>query len=477
MRRHWNRKPDRAGWIQRHLSLVRQSSQWMRRHLGRDGLMPLLILGLGALFFLDHIHWQLASDDLAWLQGGTPTVFDRYRYLPRLAFAGLNRLWGPNMTAALTMTFLVHSLNSWLLYRLGRKLLNDRTGALAAAGVLMINPITLSTLTWISCFSYVLGTFFALLALLLACRSAEAGNRSGHWAATGGLLALGAGLLCTHEVLFLPLIFLILGWRQGNLRRGLILAVLGTALAGGVNAWIYNFEQYGVEASRLLSFDFALAYTSSVLSSGLVLAFAYPLSFATRTLGFLQMSFAEPVRWGLTALALFGGILALHRNRDGRLILLSLSFVAMITPYILRLYLTPDTVNYHPSYALSGRVFYLPFTVVALALGWVASALYRRIRRRRLARFVWLAPLAAYGYALWFYTPADFLGLSVVLQGLPYAVPPRWNPYTSTQPAWSLFPVLSALGAMAWLSWEKRKARPARPGTRPLAQESSGHPL
>lgn len=476
MRTPWSKNPDRAGWLRRHLSLSSQSSQWMRRRLGRDGLIPLLILGLGALFFLDHIHWQLASDDLVWLQGGTPTVFDRYRYLPRLAFAGLNRLWGPNMAAALTMTFLVHSLNSWLLYRLGRKLLDDQDAALTAAAVLMINPITLSTLTWISCFSYVLGTFFALVSLLLSWKSAKAGNRSGYWAATGGLLALGAGLLCTHEVLFLPLVFLILGWRQGNLRRGLILAVLGTALAGGVNAWVYHFDQYGVEASRLLSLDFALAYTSSVLSSGLVLAFAYPLSFATRTLDFLQASFAEPVRWGLTALALVGGILAFHRKRDGRLITLSLSFMAMITPYILRLYLTPDTVNYHPSYALSGRVFYLPFTVVALALGWVASALYHRFRRHRLARFVWFAPLVAYGHALWFYTPADFLGLSVVLQDLAQAVPPRWNPYTSTQPAWSLFPVLSALGAMAWLLWEKRKARPVSPGIRPRERGTS-HPL
>lgn len=452
-------KPKRVGSRRQFHSIMDQPTQWIHRQLRTDGLILLLILGLGLIFFLDHVHWQLASDDIAWLQGGTPTVFDRYRYLPRLFFTGLDRLWGPNMAPALTMTFLFHSLNAWLINCLGHKLLKDRVSALIAAAVLMINPITLSTLTWISCFSYVLGTSFALLALLLFWRSSGARDRDRFWSAVGALLAFGAGLLCTHEIFFLPLIFLSLAWYQGNLRHGMILGAVGTALAGGVNAWIYHFEQYGIEASRLFSFDFALAYTSSALSSGLALAFAYLLSFMTRTLGFLQVSFIEPVRWGMTALALVGGILSFCRNRDRRLVILFISFVVMITPYILRLYLTPDTVNYHPSYALSGRVFYLPFTLVALALGWAISTLCRCIQGRRLARFAWLIPLIAYGHALWLYKPADFLGLNVTLQDLPQAVPPRWNPYMNPHPAWSLLAGLSVLGVVAWPWWKKVKAR------------------
>jgi hypothetical protein len=411
---------------------------------GRDHLILLFLFVLGLGFFVYNANLQLASDDIAWLEGEAPTVFDQYRKIPRLFFVSLRALFGPSAVAALAMIVLFHSLNALLVYHLGKTLLGDSLAALVGVAVFLINPITLSTLTWISCFSYVQGTTLALLALFAFCRASQSSARlCSLWSAVA-LLCFGVGLFCSHEVFFLPAVFLVLGWLQMEFKRGLVLFLVGMAFALLVNLLVYDFGRYGVDAARLFSLDFALAYVSSGLSSGLALSLAYPLSYFVNPLGFLRICFSEPLRWGLTAVVLGAGAFC-RNDRASRLSLaLLFSYLALITPYVFRLYLTPDTVNYHISYALSGRVFYLPFVVVALALGRLVSGLYRPIRGRRWAWLVFLLPAVAYVHAFWLYDRADFLGLNVV-RGLAQQAPPRWNPYVDQQPAWVLLAGLAVI--------------------------------
>lgn len=430
----------------------------LRTGLGLEHLILLLLLLLGLVFFAQDANLQLASDDLAWLQGEAPTVFDQYRTIPRLFFVSLHALFGPSAIAALVMIIAFHLLNAWLVYRLGKTLLQDSLAALIAVAVFLINPITLSTLTWISCFSYVQGTTLALLALSAFCRVSGSSSRMRLLWSAAALICFGAGLFCSHEVFFLPAVFLVVGWLRGEFRWGMALFLLGMACALLVNLYVYDFGRHGVEASRLFSLEFGLAYLSSSLSSGLALGLAYPLSFFAKPLDFLRVCFSEPVRWGLTTAMLAVGIAFYRNDRAWRLNLaLLLTFLACITPYFIRLFLTPDTVNYHISYALSGRVFYLAFVVIALGLGRLVSWLYRPIEGRRGAWAVWLVPALAYGHALWLYDRVDFLGLSVA-RGFFQQVPPRWNPYVSQQPAWLLLAGLAMILGYAWRSM--RIARP-----------------
>ena len=412
----------------------------------RSNLALLALVLLALLLFLFKANLQIADDDAVWLQGRAPTVFDQYRHIPRLSFITLNALFGASAPAALALIFATHALNGLLLYLLARRWLAGEVAALAAAGVLLVNPITLNTLTWISCLSYVQGTTLALLALLAFWRAGEeAGGRRLAWAA-GALAAYLAGLFCCHELFFLPILFPVLGWQRRELRLGAALLVLGLALAGLVNALVYQFGRYGVEAGRLLSLDFALAYASSALSTGLALALAYPLSFFVRTVGLLQFLFAEPLRWIVTAAVVLVAAWGWGRWRRGPWRLaasLVAAFVVLVTPYVIRLYLTPDTVNYHISYVLSGRVFYLAFVAVALALGGAIARLSRPLWPRRGARALLLLPLAAFLHALWLYDRADFLGLNVVHGAGSTAAPPRWNPYLHQHPAYALLPLLA----------------------------------
>jgi hypothetical protein len=176
---------------------------------------------------------------------------------------------------------------------------------------------------------------------------------------------------------------------------------------------------------------------------------------------FLQLCFTEPLRWGMTLVLLGGGILLFKSNRTWRLrLVLAFSFIAFITPYIIRLYLTPDSVNYDISYVLSGRVFYLPFTILALAWGGLVASVYERpvMKESKLAGFLPVLSAAAYAYALFaLYTAADFMGLDV-LHGSSQILPPPWNPYAGNHPAWFIGSAL-VVATVATLRWFGPKAR------------------
>jgi hypothetical protein len=134
--------------------------------------------------------------------------------------------------------------------------------------------------------------------------------------------------------------------------------------------------------------------------------------------------------------------LANRTSKDWRLaVVLALYFMALIAPYVIRLYLTPATVNFDIRYVLSGRVFYLPFAIVALAAGIIAARLYRPLQEQPWSWLLLLLPLAAYVHTLWAFDAADTPAWEVLLGDAQPSIPPRWNPYAAQQPLWLLLSV------------------------------------
>jgi hypothetical protein len=430
--------------------------------LSRDEVVFVLflfVLGLG--FFVRNAHLELALDDIGWLKGETPTVFDQYRYIPRFFFASLYTLFGPNAIAALIMIFSFHTLNTLLVYRLCQKLTGNLAASRVAACVFMVNPITLATLTWISCFSYVLGTSLALASLLAFWKSiAEISDSPLLWWGVA-LACYVAALFCSHEVFFLPTLFLPLCWLAGSVswKRVWALFAVSMGCAVLVHFTVYRFERYGVETMRLFSLDFVSALLSSVWSYGVSLGLAYPLSFLFKPTEFLRVCFSEPVRWGLTWLVLAAAVAFYRPSKTLRMwLVLAFSFAALITPYILRLCLTPESVSYDISYVLSGRVFYLPFSIVAMGLGGITWKLFQR-RSTGIA----LLPLVVipYLYALLIlYDKTDFMGLQV-LKGARQSFSPSWTPYADSHPMWFISSLLVVTTILA-LRFVPRRVRGSR---------------
>ncbi len=426
----------------------------------KPGIALLFIFLLGGLFFIHNAHFQLATDDLGWLKGQVPTIFDQYRVIPRLFFYVLYRSIGPNIFVILAMIFLFHSLNTVLVYSLSKSILKDSIAAGVASFIFMINPVTLSTLTWISCFSYVLGTSFALFSLFFFWKG-KGPRRWGWWA--GAIACYCAGLFCSHETLFLPVIFLLLSWlrEQDRLRSGGILFGITMVLGLLVNFFFYRFDRYGIETTQLFNVGFIAAFVSSALSFGLSLGLAYPLSFFVIPLTFLRIAFSEPIRWGLT-LALLAAALILYKpgKRIRIWVVLVLSFATLITPYIIRFYLMPVGVNYDISYVLTGRVFYLPFVILAIMGGILIAELYAsRFMKNHLSELLLpIVSLGAYLYALLvLYSPQDFMGLSV-LHGASQRFPLPWNPYRGSQPVWlASLALILVIAGFRWMAYHRKQ--------------------
>jgi hypothetical protein len=417
-----------------------------------------IILILGLIFFAHNTHLQLATDDIGWLKGQVPTVYDQYRVIPRLVFNFLYRTIGPNVIAILTMIGLFHSFNSILIFSLAKKIFSDSVAAGVASCIFMINPITLSTLTWISCFSYVLGTTFALFSLLLVWKGKNSPKRWTWW--IGAIACYGAGLFCSHEILFLPVLFFLLSWLLGGVELKPSGLLFGIAMVLGlmVNFLFYRFDRYGIETTRLFSLGFASSFMSSALAFGLSLGLAYPLSFFMSPIPFLQFVFSEPIRWGLTLAILAAGVILYKPNKQSRIwLVLILSFISLITPYIIRFYLMPAGINYDISYVLSGRVFYSPFIILAFMGGILAATAYRK--KHLYGLVLMFAYLGAYLYAfLFLYGPQDFMGLSVSHGANQYS-PLPWNPFRGNQAVWlaSLALVLIFAGIRIAINYGEQK--------------------
>jgi hypothetical protein len=424
-------------------------------------LLPALF-ALSLILFAANASLSLTSDDVAWLHGTQGTAFDAHRVLPRLLFAGLRGLMGPSAPAALATLWLLHALNGWLLYRLACRLLAGRVAPVAALAVFLINPLTLGGLTWISCLAYVLGTTFALAGCLAAWQAFQGGGRSGLTWTAAALSALALGLGTNYDLLFVPPAWGVLGWLAGRLSRGLWLAAAGVALALPAGALVWAAADPGLDPWRLLSGAGALAYASSGLASGMALALAYPVSFFAVPTGFLQACFSEAARWALTALGLGLFIRFYHARRAWRTgLALVLCSAAFLVPFCARLILAPGEGSYHPTYLLSGRLYYLPFAGIALWLGHLAGELHRRLSPRLPPWLPWALPVAATLQALWLHEPADFAGLSMVAAD-GKAQPQAWAPFAGQQPAWLLLPLAAVALALTRRCVKAGGKEPAR---------------
>lgn len=395
----------------------------------KDKIILALILVAAGIFLIRFAHFQLASDDLDWLAGRTPTEFDQYRILPRLSFQALNLFFGASPAAALVMIFLFHAINTLLVYLLSLKLSPHHSAGWIAAATFAINPITLSTLTWFSCFSYIQGTTFGLASTLCFIQELQS-ERKFTWPILTFATYL-ASLFCSHELLFLPLIYLSISiLRAEKTRAGTLGVFVLSAFCGVVvNQYHYRFHELSVSTGSLFDLAFLAAFLSSFLSYPLSLGILYPMSFFFNPMNLLQIGFSEPARWWLTVFCGVAIVLHFDRRSWRRVLAALLALSAVILPYILRLYLMPSNVLYSHEYVLSGRVFYLPFTL--LAVGWGLA-----IKKVASTNNRWLAVVAACFVIAWFvamiftYQPSDFLGLSVWKQAEDASTGPvkSWNP-------------------------------------------------
>lgn len=410
-----------------------------------------VVLFLGSLFFVLCAGFELAHDDVLWLQGRFPAPDDCYRMAPMACLSLLGTVFGLAPMPLYLFVFGIHLVNSWLVCQLARKLTGHRSAGLAAFSVFLVNPLTFQVLAWPSSLSYELGTTCALTALLCWHRAATCPvSRSAVWWLTATAISYGTGLMSSHDTVVTPLL---MGTTVLCARKKIALPeatfILALLLSGTiVSASLYPFVAQYHTLDQLLSLDFATDFLSAVASFPITLVLAYPFAFFIEPECFLPGCLAnETLRWIMTLVVLGVTLLPCHprslRNLTG---LLTVSCAVVITPHLIRLYLTPPAAHYAPSYLVWGRVLYFPFSVLAIFIGHV----YARTRSEnrsgfpsRILVFLWIASVL---HALLFlYGENSFPALmrSSTEPGSIASDTSPWHPFDTTHTVW-----LTAVGLL-----------------------------
>jgi hypothetical protein len=316
-----------------------------------------------------------------------------YRPVPFLFWNGLHAAIGSYDRFWFHLPPLIlHALNAWLVYRLGRDLgLGIRAGLLAAV-LFVVFPFQYQVVPWAGALFHPLVTAL-LLGAVLAYRQARV-RSSLAWLALS--LALGGVALFTHES-----------------------AVTLGALVGGMELWLYHRRE--VAAPR----PYAALYL--LMAAGFVLWWltvpkwprAYEvdvIALARNTLMFLQaLLWPLAIGWraappavlqqpeltvglaGTCVLAL--AVWLFQRDRALALLLSALGWVAITA--------LPVWATLPTEYLEDGaRLYYLPAVGVALAWAAVAERLARRGSGWRVGQ---VAVVLALGWTLW--QSYDFLGV------------------------------------------------------------------
>ncbi len=211
-----------------------------------------------------------------------------WRPLPSLLLQGSLGLFGTNAIPLHVLSILLHGANAWLVFVLGRRLLSDSRIALLA-GLFFLACEDLSMVVgWVATITDVLGTFFALVALLAHIRWLE--RRRG-WYLTTSLLALVLALGCKESAVAVPLLMFGLTWLSAGRLR---------AAAADRLSWIPSFA---------LLAGYLAAYVSLGFGSGASLVytdpFRQPAAFLAHAASRIPLTFLGAVSIFPPSLALF----------------------------------------------------------------------------------------------------------------------------------------------------------------------------
>jgi len=176
----------------------------------------LLVLLAASLPYLLTLKIGLLSDDyglLAAARGSTGALqairsdafVAFYRPVTLFAWWLGDALWSGSPIGYHALSITLHTLNSLLVYILGRRLIPTAYGALAAALLFALHPMHVESVTWLAASSDLFCTAFSLSSLLLLEHYLSTSSKPGRLAfLLGALLSFLLALLSKEAALALP---------------------------------------------------------------------------------------------------------------------------------------------------------------------------------------------------------------------------------------------------------------------------------
>ena len=160
------------------------------------------------------------------------------------------RIWGAHPGPYHVVNILLHAASAVVLWRVLKRL--KIPGALLAALVFGVHPVTVASVAWISELKNVLSMLLYLLTILAYVRFEDEGNP--RWS-TAAVLLFAAALLAKTSAVMLPFVLLLLAWwRRGRIGRTDIRRTVPffavSLVLGLVTVWFQYGHLAGPEAAR-----------------------------------------------------------------------------------------------------------------------------------------------------------------------------------------------------------------------------------
>lgn len=282
------------------------------------------------------------------------------------------RLWGENPTGYHIVNMLLHALSAMVIWRVLKRLAVP--GALLAAAIFAIHPVTVASVAWISEMKNTLSLLLVSLSVLAYLRFED--NRRSRWyAATLGTFLMA--LLAKTSVVMMPPVLLVLAWwRRGRIGKADLLGTLpmfGLSLVMGlVTVYYQNLNVIDTVEAR------PEGMLSRLAATGWCIGFYIYKTLVPVHLSVIYSRWdVDPAHWvawlpllGLLAVAIVGWG---YRAAWGRPVLVTLlTFVGVLLPV---LGLVP--IYFH-TYSLVADHFQYVALVPLIALAVAAASTLRR---------------------------------------------------------------------------------------------------
>jgi tetratricopeptide (TPR) repeat protein len=303
-----------------------------------------------------------------------PVSINRYfRPLLQLTFMADNRIWGQVASGYHLTNYLLHFLNSLLLYAISLKLfagsVNRKPLACMTAMLFAVHPLTCEPVSWISGRTDVLAGFFSLAAFYFFLGT-------GWGSALSSIFCVLAGLFSKESALAtIPLILtanIILRFRQGATPMAVLKSTLSWAVLFGIPLIVYLFlrmdglEHLDSGVQEALSAGSAKGGSGSSLAMcryvAAVIAFYIKKLFIPFPLNFAIYRINEALYDLLfVLLAVTGGCLLIRKRGYA-----SLWLLMMVTAFSPAILVATSKMAWTP---LAERYLYLSVAVWAVAMG------------------------------------------------------------------------------------------------------------
>lgn len=324
------------------------------------------------LWFSNHL-WRFYQDTGRYYR----PVFQVYLRVNEQVFGFIPAWWHLS-------TIAMHLVTVWLVYLVGKKVLNNGIAAAVGALLFAVHPIHIESVAWIAGVTEPLAAALLVWSFLAYLYFRDSGPTRNWWLALS-VFAYALAVFAKETSIIFPALVIVYELLMSadamreRVRRAFWLAVpLGVVSIGYLVARKYAMR-YATPYANLGHFDLVVMEWPELIWRYLAhLAWPFGLSFYYEYTALGEITLRNALGYGAALLLAAAAFLKIYRHSP-RMLFAALVVLLPIAPIL------AGTFLWHPSVYLHDRYLYVPSIALCLAAGWAAVQAWQRSPRATVA--------------------------------------------------------------------------------------------